>query len=176
MRRHLDAGKYSTWEGLEADLDLMFVNCMTFNPAGEGGAGRGTQELRSLSGGGGAADSGAEDCQSRVELLQQLDALLPVSCQAVPAYCLFQEAPLPCMCPHRMHPPHCCLLPLSASIWHMEAKKMQEISRKMIACGRQGLTNFRGRTAGIVRSHDAQINAEVSAASSGSRTLHISVV
>ena len=32
MRRNLAAGMYTSWESLQSDLDLMFDNCMRFNP------------------------------------------------------------------------------------------------------------------------------------------------
>lgn len=34
MRRKLAAGQYSNYDDMEADLNLMFTNCMTYNPEG----------------------------------------------------------------------------------------------------------------------------------------------
>lgn len=34
MRRRLGEGAYGSWDALQADLRLMFRNCMTYNPAG----------------------------------------------------------------------------------------------------------------------------------------------
>ncbi|GAX74098.1 hypothetical protein CEUSTIGMA_g1547.t1 [Chlamydomonas eustigma] len=81
MHSKLAQGMYTSWDQLQEDLDLIFNNCMTYNPPG--------------------------------------------------------------------------------SIYHLEGKKMQEVSRKLVELGRQGVTNFRGRTAGITRSHNTQINAEI---------------
>jgi hypothetical protein len=34
MHRQLAEGAYSTWSALQADLRVMFQNCMTYNPPG----------------------------------------------------------------------------------------------------------------------------------------------
>jgi hypothetical protein len=43
IRQKLASDMYLTWDALEADLVLMFTNCMTFNPPGKGGRWRYTR-------------------------------------------------------------------------------------------------------------------------------------
>ncbi|KAK9829729.1 hypothetical protein WJX72_007549 [[Myrmecia] bisecta] len=46
------------------------------------------------------------------------------------------------------------------TIYHKQAQTLLGVANKLIGLARNGVTDFRGRTAGIVRAHNAQIAAE----------------
>lgn len=44
--------------------------------------------------------------------------------------------------------------------FHKQAKTLMQVAKKLITLGKQGVTNFRGKTAGVVRAHNAQVAAD----------------
>lgn len=52
----------------------------------------------------------------------------------------------------------------------LQARSLMEFSNKVIELGRQGVTDFRGRTNSIARAHNAQIAEEERAAREAART------
>lgn len=47
-----------------------------------------------------------------------------------------------------------------STTFHKQAKTLMQVAKKLITLGKQGVTNFRGRTAGVVRAHNAQVAAD----------------
>ncbi|KAK9821470.1 hypothetical protein WJX81_007117, partial [Elliptochloris bilobata] len=50
------------------------------------------------------------------------------------------------------------------TVYHKQAKTLADMTRKLVELGRSGVTDFRGRTAGIARTHNAALAAEQRAA------------
>lgn len=46
------------------------------------------------------------------------------------------------------------------TVYYKQARTLLDVSRKLVELSKQGITNFRGRTAGIVRQHNAKIAEE----------------
>ncbi|GMH40400.1 hypothetical protein BSKO_08304 [Bryopsis sp. KO-2023] len=44
--------------------------------------------------------------------------------------------------------------------FHKQAKTLMQVAKKLIDLGKEGVTNFRGKTAGVVRAHNAQVAAD----------------
>ena len=55
-------------------------------------------------------------------------------------------------------------------VWSSQARSLMEFSNKVIELGRQGVTDFRGRTNSIARAHNAQIAEEERAAREAARS------
>lgn len=53
---------------------------------------------------------------------------------------------------------------------YVQARSLMEFSNKVIELGRQGVTDFRGRTNSIARAHNAQIAEEERASREAART------
>lgn len=53
---------------------------------------------------------------------------------------------------------------------NVQARSLMEFSNKVIELGRQGVTDFRGRTNSIARAHNAQIAEEERASREAART------
>lgn len=47
-----------------------------------------------------------------------------------------------------------------STTFHKQAKTLMQVAKKLIALGKEGVTNFRGKTAGVVRAHNAQVAAD----------------
>lgn len=47
-----------------------------------------------------------------------------------------------------------------STTFHKQAKTLMQVAKKLITLGKEGVTNFRGKTAGVVRAHNAQVAAD----------------
>eukprot|EP00803_Ostreobium_quekettii_P000090 evm.model.scf_255EXC.3 EVM.evm.TU.scf_255EXC.3 scf_255EXC:37263-38102(+) len=47
-----------------------------------------------------------------------------------------------------------------STVYYKQAKTLMQVAKKLLDLARQGVTNFRGRTAGVVRAHNAQVAAD----------------
>lgn len=48
----------------------------------------------------------------------------------------------------------------SDTLYYKQAKTLMQVAKKLLDLGRQGVTNFRGRTGAVVRAHNAQVAAD----------------
>lgn len=168
IRARLDAGGYGSWDVLAADMNTMFANAMAFNRPDtvyhKQARSRAPPVPKRPHPGAQTAPHAGGTTSFEVVALNCPGALYycsPSSTAASPACGVraraLGEITLTLMSQQELAP----------EMWlacGAQAKTLASMTRKLVELGRAGVTDFRGRTAGIARSHNAALAAEQRAA------------